>query len=112
VAALHALGEPVGNEASEHLGRAVLAGQGRLVVEVAVVERAEHTMQLLGGPADVDEDPVCVELRAGERRVHDVRRTVQALRRAEHLAAQAVRDHDVVPHGHPVHHASSSTRVP
>ena len=38
-----------------------------------------------------------------ERRVDDVRRAVQALRRPEHLAAEAVRDHHVVADGHAEH---------
>ena len=63
-------------------------------------------MQLLGGPADVDDDVVGVERRPPERRVDDVRRAVQPLRRSEDLAAEAVGDHHVVADGHAEHAAS------
>ena len=52
---------------------------------------------------NLDEHPVGVEPGAAERGVHDVRRPVQALGRAERLAAEAVGDHHVVAHGHREH---------
>ena len=74
------------------------AGEGRLVVEVAVVDVGKDGVQLAGGGADVDDDAVGVELGPPELDVDDVGGAVQALRRAEHLAAQAVGDHHVVAH--------------
>ena len=86
-------GEPVRDEPGQHLRRGVAAGERGLVVEVAVVEICEHAVQLRGGPPDVDHDAVGVHRPPGEGRVHDVRRSVQALRRPEHLAPEAVGDH-------------------
>jgi hypothetical protein len=60
-------------------------------------------MQLLARSTDVDHDVVSVESRAPERGVDDVRRSVQALRRPEHLAAEAVGDHHVIADGHAEH---------
>ena len=60
-------------------------------------------MERVGGAADVDDDPVGVECRAPERRVDDVRRAVQTLRRPEDLAAETVGDHHVVADGHAEH---------
>ena len=66
-------------------------------------------MQHLGGPADIHHDVVGVELDPGEGRVHDVRRSVQALRGTEHFAAEAVRDHHVVADGDTEHRSYPSS---
>ena len=102
-AGVHPLGQPVGDHPGQRLGRGVHAGERGLVVEVAVVELGQHGVQLLGRPADVDHDVVGVQRRPPERRVDDERRAVQALRRPEHLAAEAVGDHHVIADGHAEH---------
>ena len=103
------VGEPVGDHLGQRLGGGVHPGEVGLVVEVAVGQLAEHGVQLLGRPADVDDDVVGVEVGAPERRVDDVRRPVQALRGSEHLTAEAVGDHHVVADGH-AEHASTPRR--
>ena len=100
---MHPLGEPVGDRPGQHLGGRVHAREGRLVVEVAVVQLADDRAQLLGGPADVDDDAVRVEFGPAEGRVDDERRPVQALRGPEDLALEAVGDHHVVADGHAEH---------
>ena len=102
-AGLHPLGQPVGDEPRQQLGRGVPAGERRLLVEVAVVQLAQHRAQLGRGRADVDDQVVRVQLGPPERRVDHVRRAVQPLGRSEDLAAEAVRDHDVVADGHAEH---------
>ena len=59
--------------------------------------------QLLGGQADVDDDVVGVQLGPAERGVDDEGGAVQLLGRSEDLAAEAVRDHDVVADGDAEH---------
>ena len=103
------VGQPVGDDLGQRLGGGVDAGERRLVVEVAVAQLAEDRVQLLGGPADVDHDVVGVQAAPAERRVDDVRRAVQPLRRSEDLAAEAVGDHHVVADGHAEHAAHSSS---
>jgi len=98
-----AVGEPVRDEPGEHFGGGVHAREVHLVVEVAVAQLAHHGAQRLRCAADVDHDAVGVERRAAERRVDDVGRAVQALRRAEDRAAQAVGDHHVVADRHAEH---------
>ena len=102
------LGQPVGDVACQHLGGGVGAGEGRLIVEVAVGQRPDDLGERGGRPADVDEDAVGVEALATEGRVHDERRSVQRLRGPEHLAAEAVRHHHVVADGHAEHGTSSA----
>ena len=80
----------------EELRRRVAAAERGLVVEVAEVQRGEHVAQRVARAADVDDDAVGVELVAAELDVDDVGRAVQLLRGAEHLALEAVRDHEVV----------------
>jgi hypothetical protein len=71
-----------------------------------VGQHREHVAQHLGGPSDVDQDPVVVQRLAAERRVHDVRRAVQRPGGPEDLAAQAVRDQHVVADRHAEHGTS------
>jgi len=97
------VGQPVRDDPGEHLGGGVHPGERRVVVEVAVGQRTDDGVQLVGRPPDVDDDPVVVEPRPAERRVDHERRAVQLLRRAEHLAAQAVGHHHVVPDGQAEH---------
>src|SRR6185503_17830802 len=87
------------NHEREELRRRVAAAKGRLVVEVAEIQRGEHAAQRVARAAYVDDDPVGVELLAAKLDVDDVGRAVQLLRRAEHLALEAVRDHEVVANG-------------
>ena len=100
--------EPVGDLARQHLGGGVEAGERLHLVEVAVGEVGQDRVQRLGGASDVEDDAVGVEVLPGERRVDDERRTVQRPGRAEHLAAQGVRDHHVVAYGHLEHQDSPS----
>ena len=81
--------QPVGDDLGERFGGGVHPGERALVVEVAVGELGEHGVQLLGRATDVDDDVVGVELRAPERGVDDVRRAVQLLGGAEHLALRS-----------------------
>src|ERR1700759_2744076 len=83
-------GEPVRDQPREDLGGCVAPRELRHLVKIAVVEVRQDATQLLGGPADIHHDVVGVELEPGEGRVHDVRRSVQALRGTEYLAAEAV----------------------
>ena len=69
---LRSLCEPVRDQAGESLRRRVQAGETRLVVEVAVVEFRQHGTQLLARSADVDDDTVCIELGAAERRFDEL----------------------------------------
>jgi hypothetical protein len=75
----------------------------RLVVEISVAELRENRMQLLGRSPDVDDDAVGVQVRALERRVDDIGRAVELLRRPERLSSQAVSDQHVAPDGHAEH---------
>src|SRR5262245_26392011 len=74
------------NDEREELRRRVAALEGRLVVEVAEVQRREDCAQRVGRAADVDDDAVGVELVAAKLGVDDVSGTVQFLRGTEHLA--------------------------
>src|SRR3712207_9000126 len=51
----------------------VHAGEGGVVVQVAVVEVGQHGAELPGGQADVDDDAVGIEVSTAERRVDHVR---------------------------------------
>ena len=84
-------------------------GELRFFVQIAVAQRADHRMQLLGGPADVHDDAVGVESFGSEGGIHDVRRAVQALRGPEHGPSETVRDHHVVADRHAEHASPSSS---
>jgi hypothetical protein len=75
----------------------------RIVVEVAIVELCEHDAQRLHCRADVDDEPILVELHALELDIDDVRRAVQVPRGTEDLSFEAVRDHEVIAHRDAVH---------
>ncbi len=98
-ALVDALGEPVGDDLGQELGGGVDAGEVGFVVEVAVVQLADDGAEFLGGQSDVDDDVVLVQLLAPEGGVHQERRSVQALRGSEDVAAEAVGDHDVIADG-------------
>ena len=66
------------------------------IVEISKFERRENRLQRLMRAADIDDDAVRVEAFGDERRVDHESRAVQRLRRAEHLAAKRMGDHDVV----------------
>src|SRR5882672_1796092 len=102
-ARLDLLCEPVEDHVREEFGGRVLAGEARLLVEVAVVELREHHMQDLARAADVDYDAVLVELAAPEIDVDDVSRPVQVLSGTECLPPEAVRDHEVSPNSYVEH---------
>jgi hypothetical protein len=84
-------------------GRGVDALEGRVVVEVAVVDRRQHPAQLDLGQADVHQQLVCIELWRAEFGLHREGGAVQALGRSELLALEAVGDHDVVADGQTEH---------
>jgi hypothetical protein len=65
----------------------------------AVVQLGYHGAQFPRGQSDVDDDVVLVQLLAPEGGVHQERRSVQALRGPEDVAAEAVGDHDVIADG-------------
>ncbi len=88
---------------AEVLRRRVLAGEHRLLVEVAVVHRREALPQLVLRQPDVHEQVEVVEPLGAELRLDDKGRAVQALRGAELLAAEGVGDHDVVHNGEAEH---------
>ena len=102
-AGVHPVGEAIRDDPGERLGGGVHAGKCGLVVEVAVGELSQQLVQLLGRTTDVDHDVVGVEVRTPERGVDDVRRAVQALRRSEYIAAEAVGDHHVIADGDAEH---------
>lgn len=93
------IGEPIGDHFGEELGRGVPPGEGRFLVQVAVVEFAEDGAEFVSGPCNVDNDVVGVQLRTTEGGVHEERSPVQSLRRPEDLAVETVRDHDVIANG-------------
>src|SRR5215207_3438685 len=82
----------------EELGRRVPALEHPELVEVLVVQLAQGRLELLVRAADVDHDPVLVHLGTAELEIDDEGGSVQPLRRPEHLALEAVRDHDVLAH--------------
>ena len=57
---------------------------------------AEHRLEHVVGAPDVDHDAVLVQPFGDERDRDREGRAVQRLRRAEHGAAERMRDHDVV----------------
>jgi hypothetical protein len=61
----------------EHLGGGIDAGEVRNVVEVPVGERPHDLVQGGGRQADVDDDPVGVEVVPAKRGFDNVRRTVE-----------------------------------
>ena len=79
-AGMRTLREPIRDQPGERLRRGVHAREGRLVVEISIVELRHDGAQLLGRSTDVDHDAVGVELRAPERGVDDVGRAVERLR--------------------------------
>jgi hypothetical protein len=87
----------------QHLGRGVPSGEGRFLVQVAVVQLTHHRLQRGRGQADIDDDAVLVQLRPAEGQVDDIGGAVQLLRRAEHGAAEAVGDHEMVADRNRVH---------
>src|SRR2546427_5790325 len=99
-------GEPIEDRAREKLGRRVLTLERRHVVEVAVVQAAEHVAQRGHRTADVDDDAVGVERRAAELHVDEIRCAVQLLRRSKDLAPEAVGNHDVLADRDAVHRRS------
>ena len=102
-AGVHALCESICDNAGKRLGGGVHAGEGRIVVQIAVVELVQDGVQRLARSTDVDHEVVGVESCAPERRVDDVRRAVKSLRRPEHLTAEAVGDHHMVADGDAEH---------
>ena len=83
--------------------RGVLPSQGGQFVEIVVVDGVENTAQLRAREADVDQEIGGIEPFGEELGFHRESRAVQALRRAEFLAAETVRDHDVVADRQAVH---------
>src|SRR5512134_194830 len=57
------------NDEREELRRRIAAAKGRLVVEVAEVQRREHLAQAVARAADVDDDAVGIELAAAKLHV-------------------------------------------
>ncbi len=92
----HGVMQPVEDVAAERFGRAPLARELRHIVEVAVIERTERSLQRVVGRADVDDNVVRAELLAEKCDIDDESRAVNFLRRAKEFALQAVGDHDVV----------------
>ena len=102
-------GDPIAHALADllrqHLGRGVAAGELGQLVEIAVVERRQHALEQLAEQPDVDNDAVGVEFPPRQLQIDDEGGAVQPLRRAEHLALEAVRHHDVVADGHTEHAA-------
>jgi hypothetical protein len=87
----------------EEFGRRIPPLERRIVVEIAVVELREHDAQSLERRADVDDEPVVIELHALELDIDDVSRAVQVLRGTEDLSFETVRDHEVIADRDAVH---------
>ena len=85
------------------LRRRVDATECRVVVEVAVVERIEHSAQFDLRHADIDQNLQVAEFLRAELRFHREGGAVQLLRGAELLPAKTVSDHDVVADGETEH---------
>ena len=75
----------------------------RQLVQVVIVGRIEHAAQRLLGQTDIDQQVQGIQLRGAELRLHHEGRAVQPLRRAEFLALEAMRDHDVIRDGQCIH---------
>ena len=87
----------------EELGGRVSATELCHLVEIAVVEFAEHSLQDIERAADVANDAVGVERFPAQLGLDHVGRTVQLLCRPEDSTDQAVRDHEVMAHRDAVH---------
>ena len=103
-ARLDPLGEPVGDDPGEHLGGGVQSGErpARRRGCGRSGRRAPSCSASAARPMSTT-IPSASSSGPRERRVDDVRRAVQPLRRPEHLAAKAVGDHHVVADGHGEH---------
>ena len=102
---------PVEHDAREKLGRRVAALERRVVIQVPEVHLREDGVQHFRRAADVDDDAVGVERRPAKLDVDDERGAVQALRRAEHVALEAVGNHHVIAHRNAVHRMPPMTLV-
>ena len=91
--------EAAENLAGQEFGRGVAALEGGQLVEIAVVDLAEHGFQRLERLADVADETVGVELGAAHLDLDRVGRAVQPLRRTENLADETMRDHHVIADG-------------
>ena len=81
----------------EKFGGGVSSLERGHLVEVAVVHVREHGPQRIRRPADVHDDAVRIDIVGpAELDVDDEGGAVKTLRRAEHFAVKAVRDHQVV----------------
>src|SRR6185437_133454 len=103
-----ALSETAEDLAREKLGRGVAAAEGGDIVEIAVIDVAQHCLQHREREADVADEAIAVELRAAQLHLDAIGGAVQLLRRAEDLAEEAVGDHEMVADGKAVHRCLSS----
>jgi hypothetical protein len=74
----------------------VLVPELRQVVEIAILERVERSLQLLVRAADVDHDAVAVEAFGQKGCTHHEGRVMQRLRGPKNLATEGMRNHDLV----------------
>jgi hypothetical protein len=81
---------------AEHLGGAVPSNELWQFIEVSILERLERLAESGAKQADVDYNPVRVELESPYLDAHFIGCTVEPLGRPERFSAQAVSDHHVV----------------
>ena len=81
--AAEARAQLVVNEARQELGGGQLAGEARIVIEIAVAERAADLVEDAKGEADVDDDVMRIELAAAKLGIDDVCRAVLLRSRSE-----------------------------
>ncbi len=95
--------QAIEDDSREELGRRVAPGERRLFVQVLVGQRAKDRVHAVRRAADVDDDAVGIQVGSAKLDIHDVGRTVQLARGAEHLAAKAVGNHHVTADGDAIH---------
>src|SRR5262249_2148232 len=97
--------------ARQKLGRGIPPCKRRLIVEIGVVERRQHTAQRLAGAPDVDDQTVRIEIWTSKLDIDHVGRAVQPLCGAKDGTAKTVGNHHVVTNAECVHRNLVSTLV-
>src|SRR5262249_6809386 len=99
------------NDVCQELGCCIATGEGRFLIEVAVVELGQHGAEGLARHTDVDNDTIVIKVLPSQLQVHNVGRAVKVLSEAKHLALKAVRKHDLVANTDDIHKGSFTRRL-
>src|SRR4029077_20867781 len=89
--------------AGEELGRRIATAEFRQLVEIVVIELAEHDLQQVESATDVANDAVGIERLPAQLRLDHKSCSMELLRGPEDSADQAVRDHAMMADGDAVH---------